>query len=297
LSPEEYPLIDLLIIGAQKSFTTSLKMYLGEHPSVITHPQQEMAYFTDDREYFAGYKKAISHYFKGISKTEGKRVVAKNAILYTSEEAVKRLHDYNPNCKVLLTLRNPVDRAYSAYLMESNYADIGFPFEKIIDVAVKADVSYWPFQLIIDAGNYAKHLKTVYKHFPKEQVMIVLCDEIKENPVKVCREIFRWLGVDDTFVPEIKVHNPTMKGGPKIYSKFAITLLKKSPWIRKVAGWVIPSYYNYKVGDFVRNLNKTHEKHNAMDAATRTELLKYYWASNKELEEMTGKNVTALWDR
>lgn len=294
---KQHPFFDLVIAGAQKSYTTSLKMYLGGHPSVGVHPQQEMAYFTDEKEYAAGYKKALLHYYNGIELENGEKLVAKNAILYTSEKAIKRLHEHSPGCKIVLILRNPVDRAYSAYLMEYNYADIGFPFEQIMAVAAKADSSYWPYNLFIDAGNYAKYLKMIYKYFPKEQVKVVLCDEIDEDAVKVCQEIFCWLGVDDTFVPEIKVHNPTVKVGVKAYSKLAINLLKRSPRVRKIAGWFIPSHYNYKVGDFVRNLNKTGNKYEAMNMETRQALTNYYREANKELEALTGKKVTVLWNK
>ncbi len=297
MTAEKNILFDLVIVGAQKSYTTSLKMYLGEHPDIITHPQQEMAYFTDEKEYAKGFDKALQHYFKGLDKKDGEKLVAKNAIMYTYEGAIKRLQEHNPQCKIVLSLRNPVDRAYSAYLMEYNYADMGFPFERIMDVAAKADSTYWPYNLFIDAGNYAKYLKMIYRYFPKEQVRVVLCDEIKADPVKVCREIFTWLGVDDAFVPEIKVHNPTVKAGPKVYARLAVRLLKKSPFLRKMAGLIIPSHYNYKVGDFVKNLNKTNRKYDAMNPATRVELIGYYSSANKELEELTGKNVTVLWSK
>jgi len=290
-------LLDLVIVGAQKSFTTSLKIYLGEHPAVITHPQQEMAYFTDDNEYSHGYKRALSHYFRGIEHANDKKIVAKNAILYTSEAGIKRLHEHNPNCKIVLSLRNPIDRAYSAYLMELNYVDVEFPFSKIKEIAEKADTNYWPYNLFVDASNYAKYLKMIYKYFPKDQVMIVLCEEIKENPLAVCRQIFQWLDVDDTFTPKIKVHNPTMKRGSKMYARFAVNILKRHPIVRKLAGLIVPSYYNYRIGDAIRGLNKTHHKYGAMDKATREYLLGYYREANKELEEMTGKKVTIFWNK
>jgi len=289
--------LDLVIVGAQKSFTTSLKTYLGEHPSIISHPQQEMAYFTDDNEYALGYKRALAHYFKGIEHANGKKLIAKSAILYNYEEGIKRLYNHNPKCKIVLNLRNPVDRAYSAYLMEYNYADVTFPFEEIKTIAEKADPDYFPYTLFIDGGNYAKHLKTIYKYFPEEQVKIILFEELKEDSLKVCREIFKWLEVDNTFTPEIKVHNPTMKRGSKFYAKLAITLLKRSPILRKTASLIIPTYYNYKIGDFIRNLNRTNQKYPAMDHATREYLLNYFKDSNKELEEMIGRKVTILWNK
>jgi len=294
---DSLPILDLVIIGAQKSFTTSLKTYLGEHPSVITHPQQELAYFTDDKEYKMGYQRALAHYYKNIDYNAHKKMVAKSAFLYISERSIKRLYDHNPNCKLVLSLRNPVDRAYSAYLMECNYADMEFPFNEIKSVVEKADDSYWPFKLFIDAGNYAKHLQSIYKYFPKDQVKVVLCEEIKEDAIKVCKDIFEWLGVDDTFVPDIKVYNPTMKRGSKLYAKLAHVLLKQSPILRKSAGLIMPSYYNYKIGNFIRRANKTKQRYEPMDAITRGYLLGYYRESNKELEEMIGKKVTVLWSK
>jgi Sulfotransferase domain len=291
------PLLDLVIIGAQKSYTTSLLAYLGEHPSIIAHPQQEMAYFMDDKEYQQGYKKALTHYYRGIEHAEGKKILAKNAILYTSEEGIKRLHEHNPNCKLVISLRNPVDRSYSAYLMEYNYADIDFPFSDIKNIAEKADTTYWPYNLFVEASNYARYLKMIYKYFPKDQVMVILCEELKENPIQVCQQVFKWIGIDDTFAPTIKVHNPTMKRGSKAYAKLTVNLLKRHPLVRKMAGLVIPTYYNYKIGNAIRRFNKTHKKYGSMDSATRKFLVDYYRDANKELEEMTGKRVTTFWNK
>ncbi len=291
------PLLDLVIVGTQKSFTTSLKSYLGEHPDVIVHPQVELAYFADDKEYAKGYKKALAHYYHNINATGGKKMVAKNAVLYASEIALKRLHDHNPKCKIVLSLRNPVDRAYSAYLMEYNLADVKFGFEEIKSIATNADTNYWPFNIFIDAGNYARHIKTIYKYFPKEQVKIVLCEELLEDPLKVCKELFNWLGIDEDFKPEIKVHNPTVKNGSKLYAKASVNLLKRSPFLRKSASLFVPSHFNHKIGNFIRGINKTDKKYPPMNPSTRKFLLDYYRNANKELEELTGKKVTTLWSK
>lgn len=293
----KYPLLDLVIVGAQKSFTTSLKEYIGGHPSVITHPQKEMGFFIDDGEYILGYKKAFIHYYKSVKRCQNKKILAKSAMLYMSEKAIKRLHEHSPGCKIILSLRNPVDRAYSSYLMEYNHSDLGFPFEEIKSIAEKADSSYWPYTFFIDAGNYARHLKILYKYFPKDQVMIVLCPEIREDPVKVCREIFQWIGVNDAYIPEIKVYNPTLKGKSKFYARVTHTLLNQRSLIRKSTKLFVPSYYNYKVGDVIRKVNKTKEKYKPMDSAMREYLLAYYRDANKELEEITGKRVTTLWSK
>ena len=294
---KEYPPLDLVIVGAQKSFTTSLKAYLGEHPSVFAHPQKEFAYFIDNKEYENGYEEALLHYYRGLEEAKGKKIIAKSAILYMSEEGIKRLYDHNPNCKLLISLRNPVDRAYSSYLMQYNFSDVDFPFEQITSVVENPDTSYWPFRLFIDAGNYAKHLKTIYKYFPKNQVMVILSSEILENPLKICKQIFQWLGVDATYTPEIKIYNSTVKRASKFYTRIANALINKSPIIRKSARLIVPSYYHHRVGEFIREVNKTKKKYGEMDVAIRKYPLEYYCDANKELEEMTGKKVTTLWSK
>lgn len=294
---QEFPLLDLVIVGAQKAFTTSLKNYLGEHPSILSHPQQEMAYFMSEREFAAGYKNTLEHYYKNEWIKGKKKLLAKNAILYTSEIGIKRLAEHNPHAKLVFNLRNPTDRAYSAYLMEYNYADIMFPFKKIKDIAEKADTSYWPFNLFIDAGSYAKQLKIIYKYFPKEQVKIVLFEDIKSDTLAVCKDIFQWLGVDENFKPEIKIYNPTMQRRSKAYASFIVKLLKKNSLTRKTAKLLVPEYYNHKIGNLVRNLNKTKQTYDKMDDETRKFLLNYYAGSNKELSGLIGRDVATMWNK
>ncbi|MGP8213972.1 MAG: sulfotransferase domain-containing protein [Bacteroidia bacterium] len=293
----QYPKIDIVIAGTRKSFTTSLKNYIGEHPSVLTHPQVEMSYFIDDAEYANGYAKAVLHYYRNYEKFRNKKVVAKTASLYTTEAGVKRLAEHNPDCKIILSMRNPVDRAYSAYFMEYNYANVEFPFDEIKELGQKGDKQCTIFNNLLDSGNYAKHLRMIYKYFPKEQVKVILCDDILNNPADVCREIFSWIGVESTFIPEIKVHNPTSLRGSKMYAKFVPAVLKPNSLLRKSVNLLIPPYYNHRIGNIVRRLNKTGGRYEAMNPATREYLVDYYRKANKELEEMTGKKVTILWNK
>ena len=104
--------VDLMIIGAQKAGTTSLKNYLGEHPQILTHGQIEMSYFVNDVEYKAGHATGIEPYFSEAA-TIGKCIVGKNVAISLHEEAVARLVKHNPDCKIVFVMREPVSRAYS----------------------------------------------------------------------------------------------------------------------------------------------------------------------------------------
>src|SRR6185295_13613127 len=123
--------IDLMIVGAQKSGTTSLKNYLGQHPAIITHLQTEFSFFVEEKEYINGMESAFKIYFSDVVPYGSRRIVAKSASMYLNEKSLQRLRRSNPDCQVVILLRNPVERAYSSYLMEMNAGWFNQPWSDI----------------------------------------------------------------------------------------------------------------------------------------------------------------------
>ncbi|MEP7167786.1 MAG: sulfotransferase domain-containing protein, partial [Bacteroidota bacterium] len=106
-------LVDIVIAGVQKAATSSLQVYLGQHPDLITHDEREFSFFVQDDEYTNGYENIFHKYFpEGPSE---KKILIKNVGIIYWEDAMKRLQQHNPKAKIILVLRNPVARAYSAY--------------------------------------------------------------------------------------------------------------------------------------------------------------------------------------
>src|SRR2546421_13021843 len=116
--------IDLMIVGAQKSGTTSLKNYLGQHPEVVTHLETEFSYFFHESEYVKGPAGMFRKNFLNALQGRSKKIIAKSAGLYVDEAALERLKELNPHYKLVLLLRNPVQRAHPSYLMERSW--VGF---------------------------------------------------------------------------------------------------------------------------------------------------------------------------
>ncbi|MGL5889719.1 MAG: sulfotransferase domain-containing protein, partial [Bacteroidia bacterium] len=247
-------LISLMIIGAQKAGTTSIKEYLGEHPSLQTHLQKEFSYFFDDNDYAEGYEKALKKYFPHAGQHE--LLIAKNAGLYTSEDGIRRLKEHNPNCEIVILLRNPVERTYSAFLMEKNYGHINIPFQEMRGIIEKADTTDWRYSFLIGMSLYAEHLEMIYRHFPKEKVTIIRYEELNTEPVKVCAQLFAKLGVDSSFVPNTKVrHNVTHKTRSQKAGKFITRLLRKDSRIKEFIRGFMPGRSDYKAGELLRKAN------------------------------------------
>jgi len=281
--------IDVMIIGAQKAGTTSLLRYLGEHPECMSHPQKEFAYFIDSKEYDNNYTRAFRKYFSASDVTSNAKIVAKSAGLYADENAIKRLYEHNPKCELIIILRNPVERAYSSYLMEKNYDSVKFEFSELPELIQKhnGNDESWGFSFFIEYGFYAKHLKNIYKHFPKEQVHVILYDEFKNNTLKVCQDIFNVIKIDNKFIPNVKVqHNVTQKMHSQFYAKLTKHILKKEGFFRRLFLKIIPTSKAYKYGEQLRLINKKNAKHSEMNDSEKQYLITFYKPHNDELENL-----------
>lgn len=288
-------LIRMFIVGAQKAGTTSLKHYLGEHPKVMTHLQKEFAFFYDDAEYAEGTEAAYKKYFGGHHP--GKVLLAKNAGLYVKESGLQRLQKHNPDCKIVLLLRNPVERSYSAYLMEKNYGNFSGEFDEIKDIIKTASREDWRFEFFIRMGMYAEYVQMLQKYFPKEHIHIIRFEELSSDPIGVCQHLFRQLGVDATFQPDTSVkYNVTHKMRSSNYARFVMKLLQNNHPIKKAVRKIIPTGKDYKIGEMLRNVNKSQEKPDSIPADLRTVLTEFYIPYNNALAELTGIDVSA-WNK
>ena len=289
-SANSYGKISLMIAGAQKAGTTSLKNYLGQHPDFHTHYQKEFAFFVDNAAFATGYDAAKRKYFGNYSKQQ---LIAKSAGLYVNEGAVIRLKEHNPHCRIVLLLRNPIDRTYSSYLMEKNYGAIEEPIEVIEDIIEKRDPKDWRYEFFIGMSLYCKSLKMIYAHFPREQVMLVKYEDFARDEKKVCSDIFKWMNVDSTFVPDTSVrYNETRKIRSRTYSKMLFSVLKNSSRLKRAAKAIIRGPIDYKLGEAMRNLNKTEVRHEPIPANTKLKLLKFFEPYNIELSELSGSDFS-----
>jgi hypothetical protein len=279
--------IKLFICGAQKAGTTSLKQYLSEHPAVHSHVQKEFAYFYNEEEYLKGEEVAYSKYFGPF--LQGKKLIAKNAGLYTNEKGLIRLAEHNAGCKIVLILRNPVERAYSAFQMEASYGHATGEFEDVIRFIDSGNRENWHYQFLIKMGEYETYVRNILKIFPKENVIVLRYEDLKSNALSVCRTLFEHLDVSTDFRPDITVrYNVTHKIRSKGYAKVLKRLMRNDNPIKRIAQKLIPARQDYKLGEFLRNANKTQLAPEAINETARRKLAGYYKPFNERLSITTG---------
>jgi hypothetical protein len=288
--------IDLMIVGAQKAATSSLKHYLGQHPEVCCHPQGEMTYFVFDEEYAGGYDKAYPFYF-GAAGDAARAIVAKNVGVMVVNAAIARLKQHNPAAHVVAVLRNPVDRAYSAYWYcrrrgweDRETFEEGLAAE--VDRAREGGVTA-RHTAYIGRGLYAGQIEELLKTFGAGQVHVYLSEDLARDPLAVCRPLFAAIGVDPGFEPDTtRRHNQSAIAKSDTMARF---LAGTNP-VRRALKHLVPRQFAFRLKRRLRQLNEEDFEPPPMTAETRARLLDRFAPENRRLADLIRRDLSG-WSR
>ena len=195
--------VDFVIGGAQKGGTSALDSFLRQHPEICMPTTRKELHFFDREEENRDYKK----YHRNFKpKKNQHRVIGEASPIYMYwETAPYRIWKYNPQMKWILALRNPVERAFSAWNMESKRDHEKLPFAEAIEKEAERCRMALPVQhrvySYIDRGFYAHQVRRLFNIFGKESCLVLLSEELRNEHQKTLRRVFEFLGVDSSFVP------------------------------------------------------------------------------------------------
>lgn len=173
---------NLFIIGAPKAGTTFLFEKLKNCKDLFFPKLKELNYFSfsdlQERSYYKDYKiNDLDKYLSFYRESENEKYLIDASVSYfTSEKAIKNLAEFNPDSKIIIILRNPIQRAFSHYQMDKRmgYASKDFK-EYLLD---KNDTHYHEY---IENSLYYKNIKMVRKYFSLENVLVLTLEEISDN--------------------------------------------------------------------------------------------------------------------
>ncbi len=199
--------IDFLVIGAQKSGTTSLFKYLQHHPELYLPPQKEVNFFVNANKFPRGIEWYIQTYFSGADEDKLWGEVCPAYMGYSAAPA--HIHAVCPNAKLVAILRNPIDRAYSHYRMVVRRGTESRPFRRVIEERLSSHVEV-PQTKVVSADDspfllefslYGKSLERYLRYFEREQLLVLFQEDLAAHPEKLLKELFSFLGVDHTYRP------------------------------------------------------------------------------------------------
>jgi hypothetical protein len=183
-------------IGAQKCASTWIYRILREHPQIGVSDEKEIDFFS--YHYNAGYQ----WYERRFDHCAGKTAVGEISPSYFYEPAVpRRVADYLPSAKIIVSLRDPVERALSNHRFE-----VGLGRFNGSDLSFEAGLANNP--CYEEQGRYATHLKRWMSCFPRDQILVLLSEEIALHPVRICAMVYDFLEVDSRYIPRGLIERP-----------------------------------------------------------------------------------------
>jgi hypothetical protein len=211
----EVKLPNFLIVGAPKSGTTSLYHYLRQHPEVFMSQNKEPRFLTsslyentdpNDPHYRFLNERTIftfEDYVKLFEEAEREKAIgeATSTYLYHYETAIPQIQNFLGDVKIIAILRNPVDRAFSAYthLLREQFETLSF--ERCLELEEKRRKANWsPLNFYKDVGLYYKQVRGYMENF---EVRVVLYDDLAEDALGLIRDTYEFLKVDPSFVPDV----------------------------------------------------------------------------------------------
>jgi hypothetical protein len=238
---------NFLIIGAMKSGTTALYYYLEQHPEIYMSPVKEPNFFSSqEQENAADAVTNIGTYQDLFRGGSGKKALGEASHSYLYEpRAAAEIKRYVPEAKLIAILRNPIDRAYSHFL---HMVRTGMePLDDFAQALREEEVRIHKertFQDYIGRGLYYNQLKRYFGTFPQEQVRVYLYEDLSGAPISTVQDAFRFLKVDDSFVPDVSLRR-NVSGQPKY--KTLDGLLRRQSRIKHAAKIYLPARMRWRL--------------------------------------------------
>ncbi len=213
---------DLFIVGAPKTGTSSLYAYLMQHPGVMRSVIKEPHFFSNDidienfssdfnyykikdidqaiannRIIHSSYIRKEADYLKLYKNTQGLLTIDSSVSYLYSKVAAQNIFDKNPNARIIIIIRQPVERAFSHYVMDlKSEHNSNLSFIQEVQRDVRKEYKGWGIShLYVELSTYADSIKRYLDLFPKEQVKIIMYDDYVRNTLQIIEEIRIFTGL------------------------------------------------------------------------------------------------------
>jgi hypothetical protein len=242
---------------------------------------KEINFFTSDKR----FKKGMKHYEKFFKNySANKKALGEATPGYICHpEAPARIKKYLSNAKLILTVRDPITRAYSQYWDNRRKLNESKTFEEAIDLYL--DDSWSPSKKgYFSRGIYIKYIRLYLTHFQPEQILVLLFEDLLENPHKFYKKVFKFLNVEPEFKTKdmVRAYNPASIWRNRFYRFF----------------FANPQYQKFLFRKIKRYLfwgKKVFYKYPEMSLTAKRTLTEFYEPWNRELSKFLGRDLS-MWN-
>lgn len=285
--------VNFFIVGAAKAGTTTIYRHLEAHHRVCMCAIKEPNYFSGgnilaDRLYYKEPVISDEAQYEALFKAGPEQDLigeASVSYLYYPGTAAK-IRLYNPEARILILLRNPAERAFSHYLMDQKLGLAPESFERVLEGGTLPELRSY-FQQYVLYGLYYRQVKEYLETFGKEQVLVVLFEEVKHNLPDLLSRISTFLSLTPAVEPL-----PSQK-----YNEAGIPEGKWVSWLYRMKGIrkFLKDFLPVSIGDQLKkHFLKTPSEQ--LSVQSRKWLRNYYLDDIRKLEKLTGQNLSSWYE-
>lgn len=207
--------VNFLICGTQRGGTTALFRLLQNHPEICWARHKEVHFFDVERNFRAA-RPRYSRYHAFFNPGPGHKVLGEATPNYMYwYDAPRRIWQYNPEMKLIVILRNPIERAYSHWNLKRHRTPQVSFWEAIVNeqercrVALPLQHRYFSY---VDRGFYVQQLRRLWTYFDRRQTLILRNEDLRSNPEQVARDFCAFIGVGP--LPQLPAPTPRAERYP-----------------------------------------------------------------------------------
>lgn len=228
---------NLFIVGAPKCGTTAMHMYLSQHPEIYMSAEKEPFYFhvsDEEKPQYSRYRENPDKYLSLFSGATTESYLGESSPGYlASPLAPEEIFTFNPQSKIIIMLRDPLDLLVSTY---HHHKFMGLETRENFDNAIEEEFNHLNANaenvhqscFYLNLCHYAKWTQAYITQFGRENVHVILYDDLRNDIYITYRQLLCFLKVDEDFVPDFKIINKRKVVRSKTLQK-ALVFLKLSP--------------------------------------------------------------------
>lgn len=293
---------NFLIVGAGKSGTTSIYRHLKAHPEIyMPDGLKEPRFFIHERvndlkaeneqfreRYEQKTVRTLAAYEKLFEDAGEAAAIGEASVsyLYFHESAIPQIQSILGETKIVIFLRNPVDRAFSSYLQQVRDLNEPLSFDEALAMEkARQEQGFNPVYFYADKGMYYRQVKAYMEAF--EQVKVILFDDMKRDLRAVLASLYEFLEVETGFVPNDIGYAFNKSGRPK--SAFVQKYIYGDGVMKKCLKYTLLRWLPETAVDRLKRLNLKRE---TVDENTRRRLQEQYEEDIAALEKLIGRDLS-----
>jgi hypothetical protein len=286
---------DFFFVGAPKCGTTALTDWLEQNPEVLIADPREPNFFARDLVLPRAFSDSAAYHAQLAGREETIKGEGSTWNLY-SQTAAQEIRDYNPDAKILIMLRNPVEvihslHNYRLYYGDETETDLARVLEREsrhLEACARTGEPRDVMRIYRDVTRYPEGIRRYQERFEADQVKVALYEELVEAPNELIDSVQGFLGVRERIQPIFRQRNV----GGTYKNQWLGRLFTQRPTPLRLLARVLPQSLRYRVGQRIRRANTAYGRKIPLDPGLKASLEEELRPDVERLETLLDRDLS-----